>query len=339
MSTATGSFSIVMPTHRRPDSLLQVLAALSRQDFPADRFEVIVVFDGEGPATAASLDGHGYPFRLQVLHQDHAGPAAARNRAVAAAAEPYLLFLDDDVIPAPTLIRRHAEAHAGRSDRVVIGPLLAAGSRGAPWTRWEWATLARQYRAMAEGEWQPTPRQFYTGNASVLREHVVAAGGFNPEFRRGEDVELAWRLKALGLEFVFEPRAEAAHLARRSFQAWLQAAFEYGRTDVLLERKRTGDDLPGWVRREFAERHRYTRRLAEIALTQARLWQGIPATGLVLASVASGLGLTRIANQTCSALFTAAYWRGVAAQLGSVEAALRLMKPPPPAVSPAELAP
>ena len=93
------------------------------------------------------------------------------------------------------------------------------------------------------------------------------------------------------------------------------------------------------MRREFSARHPYTRRLAEVALTQSRLWQGIPTTGLALASVASGLGLTRVANQTCSALFTAAYWRGVAAQLGSVEAALRLMKPPPPAVSPAELAP
>jgi GT2 family glycosyltransferase len=328
-------FSIVTPTHNRPDSLLRMLAALAVQDYPHELFEVVVVFDGDSGPGPAEVRADSYPFRLSVFQQPHAGPAAARNRALAAAGEPYVLFLDDDVVPCPSLVRRHAEAHDGARDRVVIGPLLATGSSPSAWTRWEWATLADQYRAMADGEWRPTPRQFYTGNASVLREHVAAVGGFNPEFRRGEDVELAWRLHMLGLQFVFEPRAEAEHLARRSFRAWLQAAREYGRTDVLLERNRTGGDLPGWVLREFPKRHPFTRRLAVQALKRPRLWRGVPAVGHLVASSASRLGFTQVANQACSALFTAAYWRGVAEQLGSPEAALRLIEPLEPNVGPA----
>jgi GT2 family glycosyltransferase len=325
-------FSVVTPTHRRTDSLLGMLAALTEQDYPHELFEVVVVFDGEGAQGVADLREHSYPFRVRVLEQPHAGPAAARNRGLTVASEPYVLFLDDDVVPAQELIRRHAEAHNGARDRVVIGPLVAAESRPSPWTRWEWATLAAQYRAMAEGEWQPTPRQFYTGNASVLREHVLAVGGFNPEFRRGEDVELAWRLHALGLRFIFEPQAEAKHLARRSFRAWLQAAHDYGRTDVMLERSRTGADLPGWVVREFPNRHRFTRHLAFQTLKRPQLWFGVPTAGRLLASSASRLGFTNIAHQSCSALFTAAYWRGVAEQLGSPDAALRLMEPVQPGV-------
>ena len=36
-------FSIVTPTHKRPHSLLRMLEALARQDYPFDCFEVIVI--------------------------------------------------------------------------------------------------------------------------------------------------------------------------------------------------------------------------------------------------------------------------------------------------------
>jgi len=311
----TASFSIVTPTNRQPGSLLRMLDALSRQDYPAERFEAIVVVDGR-PAVAASLRELSFPFRFRVLEQPAAGPAAARNRGVAEASEAYVLFLDDDVVPSPSLIARHAEAHT-QPDVVAIGPLVAAALGSAPpWTRWEWTTLQAQYRAMEAGEWPPTPRQFYTGNASVRRDDVLGAGGFDPAFRRGEDVELAWRLHARGLRFVFDPLARAEHFAERSFDAWLAAAYEYGRTDVMLERIRTGHDLPGWVQSEFGRRHRYSQTLARVVLRRPEAWRVARPSGWLGMWSADRVGLAGAAGHMCSALFTAAYWRGVAAMLG-----------------------
>jgi len=63
-----------------------------------------------------------------------------------------------------------------------------------PWVRWEQEMLMKQYKALLRKDWPATARQFYTGNASVRRSHIVAAGGFDEGFRRAEDVELAYRL-------------------------------------------------------------------------------------------------------------------------------------------------
>lgn len=315
-------FTVVTPTHRRPESLHGMLEALSRQTYPADRFEVVVVHDGDRDAV---LQPTSYPFRFRAVGQDRAGPAAARNRGIAMAEEAHLLFLDDDVLPRPTLVEEHARSHA-EPGAVVIGPLLAADiEHPAPWTRWEWRTLAEQYDAMREGRWVPTPRQFYTGNASVSTSEVRAVGGFNCSFTRGEDVELAWRLHDRGLRFVFNERAAAQHLAQRSFQAWLAAAFDYGRTDVLLEGIRSGRDLPGWVGREFRSRHTVTRRLTKVVLAHPVASRLVPAIGVVATHATDAARLRRTSMQLCSALFTTAYWRGVAAQLGP-ERALALLE-------------
>ncbi|HEX9097385.1 MAG TPA: glycosyltransferase [Candidatus Dormibacteraeota bacterium] len=313
-------FSIVTPTHRRTQSLLRMLDALATQDYPFDSFEAIVVADGGNDDILHALGRRQYPYRLRAFSQRQSGPAAARNRGLAEAAEPFVLFIDDDVLPAPSLVRQHAEAHRV-PDVVVIGPLLAAtAARPSPWTAWEWATLNQQYRAMLAGEWEPTPRQFYTGNASVRLDHVRAVGGFNTQFRRGEDVELAWRLHKRGLRFVFNPLAEGEHLAERSFEAWLKAAHEYGRTDVMLERIRTGGDLPDWVRPEFQYRHPYTKLLTRAVLSQPEIWRPIAASGHVAAVASCRFGWETAAVKVCSALFTAAYWRGVAEQLGRAQA-------------------
>jgi glycosyltransferase involved in cell wall biosynthesis len=313
-------FSIVTPTHGRPHSLLRMLDALARQDYPFDFFEVIVIADGGDDDLEGVLARRTYPYRLRAVSQAQSGPAAARNRGLAEAAEPYALFIDDDVLPATSMVRQHAEMHVV-ADRVVIGPLLAAtAAKPSPWTAWEWATLMQQYRAMEAGEWAPTPRQFYTGNASVKVDHVAAVGGFNTQFRRGEDVELAWRLHKRGLEFVFNPLAEGEHLAERSFEAWLSAAHEYGRTDVMMERIRTGHDLPDFVIEEFQGRHPYTKLLTRAVLARPEIWRPVTASGRLAALAIGRLGWESAAVKVCSALFTAGYWRGVAERLGRAEA-------------------
>jgi GT2 family glycosyltransferase len=324
-------FSIVTPTHGRPDSLLGVLDGLAAQSCPAGTFEVVLVFDGLDEATVRRVTAHPYPFELRVHQQERQGPAGARNAGLSLARGTHVLFLDDDVIPDPHLVAAHREAHGDAPDLVVIGPLLAPPDRrAAPWTRWEWSTLAEQYRAMTAGEWQATPRQFYTGNASVRRAHLVAVDGFDEDFRRGEDVELAWRLHRLGLRFVFQPEAAGVHLARRSFRSWLDAAYEYGRTDVMLERIRTGGDVPPWVLREFGWRHPFTRRLTLAGLRRPWLVSALRLAGEPVLRAAALLGEER-ASQACSAAFAITYWDGVAGLLGDRRRLLRLLTPAPPA--------
>lgn len=71
--------SVIIPTHRRPQSLAKVLRALAQQTFSARDFEVVVVIDGPDPETERILEGSSFPFDLRWFTQPARGAPAARN--------------------------------------------------------------------------------------------------------------------------------------------------------------------------------------------------------------------------------------------------------------------
>ena len=319
--------SVVIPTHNRRQSLLRTLAALARQSgMPS--FEVVVICDGCSDGSAAAVRRLFVPYRLRVIEQRQSGPAAARNAGVTAATEDVVVFIDDDVVPGPRFLAEHLGQHVDQPDLVVIGPLLPPAGWGSPWVRWEMRTLVKQYALMQEGDFRPGPRQFYTGNASVRRRHLLRAGGFDRRFVRAEDVELAFRLRGLGLSFAFVPGAAAQHLADRSFDSWLLAARQYGRNDVVLGRDQGRDDLLRAIGREYHERHPLTRMSARLAISARLPLRRVRPLVRLTATAAQRAGASRLAHALCSLAFSYQYWRGVADELGGGEAALALVSKP-----------
>jgi GT2 family glycosyltransferase len=319
--------SLVIPTHNRCASLRMVLESLKRQTIPPEQFEVLVICDGCTDDTIAMCQGLATPYTLRSIEQTpNQGPAAARNRGVAEATAPLILFIDDDVDPEATLIAEHLRVHAKDGQAVVIGPLLAPPKiRLNPWTEWEEVMLDKQYRAMSAHEWEPTPRQFYTGNASVRREYILKAGGFDPRFRRAEDIELAFRLSELGLRFYFNLEAKGWHHARRSLRSWLNIPAAYGQADVAMSRNGC-DTMLVCMAKEFLDRRRYLRWLARACVGHAG--RGRLVTGALLASapLANWIGQRKIAHAAYSAIFNVRYWQSVSEQLGGASAFWELIE-------------
>jgi GT2 family glycosyltransferase len=313
-------FSVVVPTYNRLGRLRHVITALEQQAYPADAYEVIVVSDGSTDGTDAFLETYRCTMRLRWLPQVNKGPAAARNAGVQIAVGEYIVFIDDDVVPEPQLLEEHARSHheAGR-DVVVLGPLLTPeGFKMAPWVRWEQEMLMKQYKALLRGDWQATARQFYTGNASLRRSHIMAAGGFDEDFRRAEDVELAYRLAERGLGFVFNIQAAGMHFADRSYRAWLDAAYTYGRNDVIFVRDRNQKWLLPTIRQEFLDRHFLVQSLVRLCGRRSRLtWLAISALKLA-ADVATLLRAGAIERKAYSGLFNLQYYNGLFNELDDV---------------------
>jgi glycosyltransferase involved in cell wall biosynthesis len=306
-------FSVVIPTFRRRRSLERVLAGIHDQDYPHDRLEVIVVNDGGDDGTVEMVRSLDIGFKLSLLEQHNQGPGAARNLGLEHAAWPLVLFLDDDVVPTARLVAEHASVHGDRRDLVVMGSMLGDDRERTPWLRWESVTLAYQYDAMDAGLFRPGPWQFYTGNASLLREHVARAGGFDPRYRRAEDIELGFRLERLGLTFAFHRDAEGRHLSRRSYAAWLDVARQYGRNDVLFGK------VTERVISQTRKRHPYTRRLIHWGIGHRRLRNAVATTAKLAALASSAAGLSVASLAACSAVFNLQYWLGVEEALGTAE--------------------
>jgi GT2 family glycosyltransferase len=312
--------SVVVPTYNRLGRLRHVITALEQQVYPSDAFEVIIISDGSTDGTHAYLETLRPTMRLRWFPQANRGPAAARNAGIQKAVGEFIVFIDDDVVPEPQLLAEHARSHneAGQ-DVVVLGPLLTPeGFKMAPWVRWEQDMLMKQYSALLRGDWSATARQFYTGNASLRRTHVLAAGGFDEGFRRAEDVELAYRLADQGLDFVFNMQAAGMHFADRSFEAWLDTAYTYGRNDVIFARDRNQQWLLSAVRREFRERHFLIQSLVRVCRGRSRLTR-IANSTLKLAADAATLSRSRgIERFAYSGLFNLQYYNGLFDELDDV---------------------
>lgn len=310
--------SVVIPTFNRLDRIRRVLSALAAQDFPTDAFEIIVVSDGSTDGTNEFLQSLDLPVRVIPIFQANQGPAAARNAGLSKASGDLIVFIDDDVIPAPTLLSAHVRAHktAGR-DVAVIGPLLTPNDfEMLPWVRWEQEMLVKQYTAMIRGDWEPTARQFYTGNASLPRRVLTETGGFDEQFRRAEDVEMAYRLADRGVGFVFTMDAEGYHYAERSYKSWMDAAYAYGKNDAIFGRDRNQSWILPVVRDEFHGRKRPMRLLISSCLGRPRLTSLVISILHGLAYFADRAGASSGALAAYSCVFGLRYYQGFLDELG-----------------------
>jgi GT2 family glycosyltransferase len=302
------AISVVIPTHDRPDGLRRTLDGLSRQTHRD--FRVVVVDDAGRRPAGATLRGRSYPFDHTVVTlQQNGGPARARNRGVAESdGARWIAFLDDDVVPIPEFLARHLRAwDEGGPGAVVIGPQLApADWRPTPWNRWEAERLAVEYGRMEAGQYQPTWRQFFTGNAFLERDAFVAAGGFDEQFTRAEDIEFAYRLHRQGARFVFEPNAVGWHYAHRSLSSWRDIPRQYARFDLAIARR--NPDM-GWmetVDQELAARNPATR--AACAVTSRLALERAAATAATAAAISlNRVGGRRLTSQLLSLAFSLEY--------------------------------
>lgn len=309
--------SIIVPTYNRLRQLQQVLAGLAAQTHPRADFEVVIVSDGSTDGTNAFLQTEATCLPIRPVVQPNSGAAAARNLGIQMAQGELVLFLDDDVVPAPQLVTEHVSTHQRQpGNLVVLGPMLTPADFALkPWVHWEQAMLYKQYADIAAGRWEPTARQFYTGNASVARQHLLAVGGFNPTFRRAEDVELAYRLAGRGLAFVFNAQAIGYHYAERSFRSWLQTPYLYGRNDVIFTRDHNQHWLLPTVMDEFQQRHPLIKALTHLGLTRKGINNLLVASLQRAAVVSNRAGMPRITNYLYSAIFNLCYYQGVVDEL------------------------
>jgi glycosyltransferase involved in cell wall biosynthesis len=246
------AISVVVPTYRRPDLLRRCLDALADQDLPAGQFEVVVVDDGSGDETDAVLAEEIARGRLDLqthTQARNAGPAAARNRAVASARADLVLFLDDDVAASPGLLATHLDLHgrAGDSLLAVLGRVDWHPSvQQTPFLRWlDRSDLQFGYETwLREGPVDPPYAAFYTANLSIRRALLQSVGGFDERFPYAafEDMELGFRLAGCGLHLDYRPQALAFHTRSMSLPDFCGRMERVGESAELM--RRAAPDLP-----------------------------------------------------------------------------------------------
>lgn len=316
---ATVPISVIIPTYNRRESLRLTLDGLSRQTMPMNSFEVVVVSDGSTDGTTEFLTEYAAsaPYRFRPIIQENAGPSAARNRAIRESAGEVIVLLDDDVEPDPSFLAAHAARHDNIDKLVVIGPMLRDPARREPiWVVWEHLMLRKQYDSWENGAWSTAgPHNFYSGNASVRREWIMAVDGFDESLKRMEDVDLARRMeRECGVRFEYDPRPAGIHRPIRSVESWLAVAEAYGRLDVVCAR--TGAGSWDAIRKRYADRNLATRLLSRAMIAVPALATPIRSLLMTSARIAYACGSTNAAMVALSVVCNLRYLESAGIEMG-----------------------
>lgn len=247
--------SVIIPTFGRPEQVAACLVGLVEQTLDPDRYEVLVGIDGaeerpdQARATARALHTL-WPTersdRLTVIPCPKVGQASVRNTLLARARGETLVFLNDDMLPTPTLLAEHVDAQRAAVARGATALVVGA----APWVVHEPDSLFdrliretsmvffydQMNAALEAGEADPLHnwgfRHAWLLNLSAPARLVRDVGGFTvfPSTYGYEDDELAFRCREYaGTPVHYQPRAVAHHDHALSPDGYLAREYTLGR--------------------------------------------------------------------------------------------------------------
>ncbi|UCB47046.1 MAG: glycosyltransferase [Spirochaetota bacterium] len=217
--------SIIIPTHNRCDVLSKVLSSYKTQTISNDNFEHIIVDDGSSDDTQFIFNNlqpfkinkeniavkqyenriegirsgeleikpeeNGGPIQIKYIKLKKSGRSVARNIGIGLASYPLIIFADDDIFVEPMFIEKHIKEHDFDDMFVIRGTVIHTRSLEHPFSaRWKPKDINTSFLA--------------TGNASVLKKHLMSAGLFDEHYQiyGWEDFDLGIHLKQNGLSSI-----------------------------------------------------------------------------------------------------------------------------------------
>ena len=225
-------YSIIIPTFKRPDEVVECLQSLTKQIWKD--FEVIIA-DG---TPGKSLKEHVLPFssslNIQFLYEEYLGVSEARNLGAKSAKGEWLIFLDSDcLIPENYLLVLEEQL-----------PVLQADLFGGPdaphpdFTPLQKAISFSMTSLLTTGGIRGKkthigtfhPRGF---NMGIKKSAFEAVNGYS-NFKCGEDIELSIRLIKAGYTSVLIPEAFVYHKRRTSFQQFRNQVYRFGAARINI---------------------------------------------------------------------------------------------------------
>ena len=272
--------SILVPTYNRAHLLDGSLTSMTAQDYPADRYEVVVVSDGSTDDTAEVMARWVARSPLVSFHPiEHGGLNTARNAAIAAARGDLLCLVDDDVVAPPGWLAALARGYQTYPDAAAFGgPIRLSLERPMP------RSCGREElgeTVLDTGPEVMEPEVLYGSNLAITRAAVDLVGDFDTTLpSSGDEEDWLRRARAAGRRILYLPDAEVLH--RRTsedllLRNLLRTRYARGRDQVTFSRK-VGEPVSARAEAKqvaaslaHAARHRCALGLLPVAMSAGRL--------------------------------------------------------------------
>jgi glycosyltransferase involved in cell wall biosynthesis len=301
MAESEPALTIAICTRNRRAELLRALASLAAQRARV-AWDVLVVENASEDDSRAAVEAiaHDFPVPLALASEPVRGLSAARNRALAVARAPALVYLDDDATCRPGWVEAHARALAAPSVLATGGRILPVLPSGLPE---RWRAFLEQELGGPTGRYDfgPEPAECgpggpalpFGGNLGIARNAALSAGGFRtdlgygPQMIPGEETALLQRIQRGPGRILYLPDAvidhhiDAERTSIAAYQRWYRG---FGRSLARLDPpanarerwRRAAIELARAARAAMRGRSPRALRERECALGHAaELWRGV----------------------------------------------------------------
>src|SRR5258708_5965312 len=209
MTVTASSISIAIPTYNREEVLIESIRMLLQLEDPAREILVVDQTRQHGPAVTQQLEELHATGCIRWIRLERPSIPGAMNTALLEAAGEIVLFLDDDIIPAPGLVAGHAAAYQDRPVDAVVGQILQPGQTPVTHKRPATDRIADFDFAFNSVE-GCFVSNVIAANLSVRRRRAMEIGGFDENFTTTAyrfETDFAWRLLDADGAVWFEPAA------------------------------------------------------------------------------------------------------------------------------------
>jgi hypothetical protein len=198
--------TIIIPFHKNIGQLGLSLSAARRS---MQNAEILIAADGAQEDCRPLAAAHG---AIVIDVAGPSGPATARNRAAALATGDVLLFVDTDVVARPDALPGMCRLLEEQPD---LAGVFGAYDLEPPERNFmsQFKNLSHAYvHEIGAGD----ASTFWAGLGAIRTAVFRSVGGFDERFRRPsvEDIDLGYRVVALGHTLRLDPRFRGTHLKR-----------------------------------------------------------------------------------------------------------------------------
>lgn len=196
-AVVVGRVTVILPTYKRPAHLKRAAESVLTQDYPD--LELLIV-DDNGDGSEFDLDVRSvvdeltdrYPNRLirYLKHKVNANGASARNTGIFASTGEYISFLDDDDVYMQGRISKSVEVlrHTNEDIGGVYCGFLGWNSPEYDPNRFLAGDLTKEILALDYKK-----HYLHTNTATYKRAAIFDVHGFDPTYRRHQDLEINLR--------------------------------------------------------------------------------------------------------------------------------------------------
>lgn len=228
--------SVVVPVRNEEAHLADVLEDLLRQQYPSEKYEILVADGNSTDGTASIVERYARQGAVRIVRLPNPRQlsSAGRNVGILQSRGEVVVFVDGHCrMPSPTLLLDLARIMAATGVDCLCRPQpldmagnsrlqeIIAAVRGSTLGHGPDSTI---YNTRAAGWVNPT-----SSGAAYQREVFRRVGLYNEGFDACEDVEFNYRVHRAGMRSYISPRLAVSYQPRNSLRGLWRQMIRYGR--------------------------------------------------------------------------------------------------------------